>query len=133
MAWELHKRTTRPSPKNPMVTLSKSGMIGLNSAVTRNILGENKFAHLLFEKEKRLIGIRFLKQSDPDTYPVKYTKSRSHATISGVSFLKANNIFPSETTAYPATYDEPSKILVVNISGKAEGWKEAIKRRVKTE
>jgi hypothetical protein len=100
-----------------MVTLSSSGQIGLNAAVTRNILGDNKFAHLLFDKEKHLIGIKFLKQGDPDSYPVKYTKSKSHASITGVSFLKTYEVFPSETRAYPATFDESSKILLVDISG----------------
>lgn len=130
MAWELFKRRTRPSPKDPMVTLSGSGTFGLNAAVTRNILGDNKFAHLLFDKEKHLIGIQFLKQGDPDAYPVKCTKSRSHATISGVSFLKTYGAFPSETRAYPARFDDANKVLVVDISG-MEGEKAGAKRKAK--
>lgn len=118
MAWETFKRRTRPSPKEPMVTLSGSGMIGLNAAVTRNIIGDNRFAHLLFERDKHLVGIKFFKNSDPDAYPIKCTKSMSHGTIAGVSFLKTYGIFPDKTTAYPASFDESNKILVVDISGK---------------
>ena len=62
MAWEKFRRRSRPSPKDPMVTLSTNGMIGLNAAVVRNLIGEHKFSHLLFDKEKSLVGIKLLKQ-----------------------------------------------------------------------
>jgi hypothetical protein len=105
-----------------MVSLSKSGMIGLNAAVTRNIIGDNRFAHLLFDREQHLIGIKFIRNSDLDAYPVKCTKNMSHGSIAGVSFLKTYGVFPDETTAYPASFDESNKILVVSISEK-EGEK----------
>jgi hypothetical protein len=113
-----------------MVTLLKSGMIGLNSAVTRNIVGENKYAHLFFDKEKRLIGFRFQKNNDQDAYPIKCTKSMSHGTIAGVSFLKTFGAFPDETIAYPANFDETNKILVVDISG-AESAKGGTRKRAR--
>jgi hypothetical protein len=118
MAWETFKRRSRPSPKDPMVSLSKSGIIGLNAAVTRNIIGDNRFAHLLFDRDRHLIGIKFIKNSDQDAYPVKCTRNMSHGSVAGVSFLKTYGIFPDETTGYPATFDESNKILVVDISGK---------------
>jgi len=118
MAWETFKRSRRPSPKDPMVTLSKSGMIGLNSAVTRNIIGDNRFAHLLFDRDRRLIGIKFLKNNDSDAYPIKCSNNMGHGTIAGVSFLKTYGIFPERTTAYPASFDERNKILVADVSGK---------------
>ncbi len=67
--WEQLKRRMRQSPKDPTVTLSANGIIGLNTAVAKNILGDNKYAFLLFDKERHLIGFRFIKNSDPDAYP----------------------------------------------------------------
>jgi len=128
MPWELFKRRTRPSPKDPMVTLSKSGIIGLNTAVTKNILGDSRYAHLFFDKEKRFIGIKFKKERDQDTYPVKCTPSMTHGSLAGISFLKTYGIFPDETTAYPASFDETNKILVVNISG-AGAAKEGVRKK----
>lgn len=130
MSWELFKRKSRPSPKEPMVTLSKSGMIGLNAAVARNIMGDNKFAHLLFDKDRRLMGIKFMKVHDPDAYPIRCAKNKGHGSIAGVSFLKTYKIFPSETTAYPAIYDDNTKILAVNVSEKQEE-KSEIKRKIR--
>jgi hypothetical protein len=45
--WEQFKRTSKPSPKDPTVTLSSSGLIGLNTAVAKNILGDAKYAHIV--------------------------------------------------------------------------------------
>lgn len=118
--WETFKRRNRPSPKEPMVSLSKSGMIGLNAAVTRNIVGDNQFAHLLFDKERHLIGVKFLKQKDADAYPVKCTKNKGHGSIAGVSFLKTYGIYPSETTQYMATFDDNAKILIIDVSERRE-------------
>lgn len=127
-----YKRTTIHTSNEPSVTLTANGIIGLNSAVTRNILGDNKFAHFLFSSKERVIGLRFHKHKDADSYPVKCTKNRSHAAIAGISFLKTFGIFPNETTAYPATFLEKSKTLIVNISGKKTN-KPAPKKRQRRE
>jgi len=128
MAFELFRRHIRPSPKDPMVSLSKTGMIGLNAAVTRNIIGDNRFAHLLFDRDKKLLGIKFLKQADQDSYPIKCTKNMGHGSIAGVSFMKTYEVFPSETMAYPSTFDHTNKILTVNLSGKQDEKDEPKKR-----
>ncbi len=131
MAWETFKRRMKPSPKEPTVTLSKSGLIGLNAAVARNLIGEHLFAHLLFDRDRHLLGIKFIKHNDPDAYPVKVTKSRSHGAITGVSFMKAYKIYPTQTTSYPATYDERDKMLVVDLSNAVgvRSKKEGARRR----
>lgn len=115
--WETFKRKMRSSPKDPTITLSRTGSIGLNTAVVRNVLGDCKYVHLLFDRERRLIGFKFIKQADADAYPVQVTKSRSHASVAGVSFMKTYKIFPAETASYPATFDEQTKMLIVDISG----------------
>jgi len=62
------------------------------------------------------MGLRFIKNSDPDAYPVKLTASRSHGSLSGMSFLKTYKIFPTETTKYAAIYNEKEKILTVDLT-----------------
>jgi len=98
-----------------MVTLSVSGLVGLNSAVTRNILGDAEYALLLFDRNKSLMGLKFLKANDPDAYPVRVSPNKGHASITGMAFMKTYNIMPAETTAYPAVYDERNKILTVDL------------------
>ncbi|MBI4480841.1 MAG: hypothetical protein HY651_12530 [Acidobacteria bacterium] len=131
MPWETFRRRTRPSPKEPMVTLSTHGMIGLNAAVVRNVIGEHRFAHLLFDKEKSLIGIKLLKQADPDAYPMQVGKSKSHGSISGIGFLKTYKLTPTHTKAYPARFDQEAKTLIIDVSESITETKVA-KRKGKT-
>ena len=131
MAFETFRRRTRPSPKDPMVTLSRHGMIGLNAAVVRNLIGEHKFAHLLFDREKSLVGIKLLKQADSDAYPMQVSHSKSHGSISGIGFLKTYKLIPTETKAYPARFNQETKMLIIDISESITGTKGA-KGKAKT-
>ena len=124
--WETFKRKMRASPKDPTITLSRTGSIGLNTAVIKNILGDAKFAHMLFDRERQLMGIKFVKQADADAYPVQVTKSKSHGSIAGVAFMKNYKIFPKETASYAAHFDDASKTLIVDLTGGTE--KEAKKK-----
>jgi hypothetical protein len=119
MAWETFKRSTRPNTKDPMITLSKSGQIGLNTAITKRLIGDAKFALLLFDKERLLLGIKFLKNSETDAYPIKLTKSKSHGSISGLAFMKTYGVFSEHTQVYPAKFDESARMLVADVSAAA--------------
>jgi hypothetical protein len=107
----------RPSPKNPTVTLSTSGQFGLNAAVVRNLIGESRYALLLFDQEKSLVGIKFLKTNEPDAYPIKISPNKGHGSVTGMAFMKSYNIMPAQTKAYPASYDDKTKILSVDLAG----------------
>lgn len=120
MAWEMYRRTSRPSPKSPTITLGKNGIIGLNTAVVR-ILGDRKYGLLMFDREKGLIGIRILKKAEPDAYPIGVIPKKSHATVSGVAFMKTYGIELIETRAFPATYDEKSNTFVADVSEFVKG------------
>lgn len=121
--WEQFKRTSKSSPKDPTVTLSSSGLIGLNTAVAKNIMGDARYALLFFDKELQLMGLKFIKQNDPDAYPIKITASKSHGSLSGTSFLKTYKIFPTETIKYAAIYNEKEKILTVDLTKPMEARK----------
>ena len=130
MPWETFKRRMRPSPKDPSITMGPSGQIGLNVAFTRNLMGENKFAILLFDREKGMMGIRFIRNNDPDAYPVKLSKNLGHGSVTGTAFLKTYDIYPTETKAFRASWDDREKMLVADVSGllPAEAQKAAKKK-----
>lgn len=120
MAWETFKRSKKQSPKSPMVTLSKSGQIGLNAAVARDVIGDNRFVLLLFDKSKNLLGLKLLKHNDPDAYPIKVTTTRSHGSVTGLAFMKAYGIFPLETVSFPATFDANTRVLAAHVTTAAD-------------
>ena len=124
MPWETYRRTSRPSPKSPTVTLSKNGMLGLNTAVI-GLLGNRRFALLMFDRKKYLIGIKLLKENEPDAYPIGVVPAKSHGSISGVGFLKAYGIMPEKTQAFPALFDEKSNTIIADVSSMKPGGKKA--------
>ena len=115
MAFEKWSRRIRPSPSNPMVSLMKAGIIGLNSTTLRLYVKDAKFGILYFDKDMQRIGIELKKSHDPDAYPIKINKKGSHGTISGFSFMKYNEIYPTETRAFPATWNSKTNIIEVNL------------------
>lgn len=115
MPWETFRRTSRPSPKEPTITLAKSGIIGLNTAVVR-LLGDRRFALLMFEKEKGHMGIKILKKNEPDAYQVGVIPQKSHGSISGTAFMRTYGIEPPHTKAFPAIYDEKNETLIADVS-----------------
>ena len=114
--WEPFKRSKKSSPKDPTITLGSGGAIGLNTAVCKNVLGDNKFALLFYDPDKMLMGIKFIKTSDPDGYPVKITTNRTHGQISGTAFMKFHKIMPTASTNLAATYDSKTNMLTANVS-----------------
>ena len=115
MAWETFRRTSRRSSKEPTITLAKSGIIGLNTAVVQ-LLGDRKYGLLLFDREKMLMGIKLLKKSERDAYQIGVVPKKSHGSISGTSFMKTYGIEPTETRAFPASYDDKAETLIADVS-----------------
>lgn len=116
MAFEVFRGRNRKFVNEASVTLGVSGSIGLNAYVVRHI-GESRFAMLMFDRERDLIGIKFINKHDPDAYPVKVSGRSNHGSISGTAFLKSFGLFPSKTKNYPANYDDKDKMLTVDVSG----------------
>jgi hypothetical protein len=114
--WEQFKRTKKSSPKDPTITLGAGGAIGLNTAVCKNLIGDNKYALLFYDADKMLIGIKFIKTSDADGYPVKTTPNRTHGQISGTAFLKVHKLLPATSTNLAASYDTKTNMLIANVS-----------------
>jgi hypothetical protein len=121
MAFETFRRRFRPSPKEPTVTLSTTGTIGLNTRVAKTLIGDSGHALLLFDREKSLMGIKFINKTEPDSYPVKKSASGTHASLSGVAFMKNYGIYPEKTAVYAATFDPDSKLLTIDLSGAVKG------------
>jgi len=116
MAWETFRGRNRRLPGQPAISVTKVGSIGLNATVVRDYVGKARFATLMFDPDKSLIGIKLTDKADEGSYPIKKAPKDNYALISGVSFLKAYGIFPKESANYSATFDEKNRIIIANVS-----------------
>ena len=125
MGWETFKRGTRPAPGEPAISIAPPGRIGLNVAVVKNIILPNKFkfALLMYDRERRLIGIKFTKQSNPDAYPLMVSARGSSSTLAGTAFVKTFGIPYDKTTKYRAKYDDKTQTLIADLSQTLEARK----------
>ncbi|HEU0118466.1 MAG TPA: hypothetical protein VFR09_07510 [Alphaproteobacteria bacterium] len=112
MAWETFERTRWRNPSEPTVTLTATGRVSLNVAIINDYLGDNKYATFMFDREKKLVAIKFTKQPDTTTYPIFVNKVKSSAAINAFAFLKKFELIPSLTTNYLANFDGRSKLLI---------------------
>jgi hypothetical protein len=95
------------------VTIQSRGNLGLNVAAYE-ALGEPESVALLFNRAKRIIGLRAVDTHAPEAYPVARQGNANSWTVSGRAFLKAYDIPVGEARRYRA---EPAgDILTIDLN-----------------
>lgn len=118
MAWETFTGRNKRAPKPPSVTFTRVGMISISSGILSRVPKDYRHALLMIDKDKHLMGIKFVKRGDPHAYPLIMSPRDNHAIISGQGFLKTYGIFPTETKKYPATFDEQNIVAIIELEPK---------------
>jgi hypothetical protein len=75
MPFEVFKKSSAPVSTVPSVTIQKRGLMSLNRAAYR-LLGEPEAVELLWDRERRVIGIRSAALRSPDAYPARPQSAR---------------------------------------------------------
>lgn len=98
MVWEIFRggREDRDSLK---VTVSTNGFLTLNRAAWL-ALGLPYKVHLLWDRDRRLIGLRAVGSLDPDGYSV--TNVQGAGRITAKAFLQYHGVETSATRRWPA-------------------------------
>jgi len=96
-------------------SLRENGSIGLNGgAVSKFNLDKYDYAVLFFDKDRKLIGIQPTRNENEEGAH-KLNRGKTGAWISARRFLDYNEIVPTETKRFDATWDEQEKMIVVPI------------------
>ena len=120
MAWETFKGRSRRVPGEPAITIGKTGMIGINATIVKTIMAKDtKYALFMFDRDKNLFGLKFIKERLPESYPITLSPRDNHGMLAGTALLKTYDIFPKETKSYLAKFDEHNKIWFIDL--KEEG------------
>ncbi len=67
--WEVFDRKSRPSVKQPLISIQASGNFSLNEA-SYNAIGRPGFIELLYDAGEQIVGIRAVGEKSPRAYPV---------------------------------------------------------------
>lgn len=93
--FEEFDRRAAPVSATPMVTLQRKGLFSLNRAAFE-ALGEAQTVTLLYNRERRIIGIRPTEPSSPRAYPVRRVGQGHTYIIAGTAFTSYYQI-PTDT------------------------------------
>ncbi|ESP86842.1 hypothetical protein [Candidatus Halobonum tyrrellensis] len=118
MGFEKVQKTGQGGSTNePLISLRKSGGIGINSAATKEYLPDAEFVHLYYDDENSKIGIKPVDEEDNNTYKVNMTESSAGITPS--SFMKRHDLVPDVTTRYEVEWDDDEDMLVADLTAEA--------------
>jgi len=105
----------RPATTDPMISLRKSGSVGVNQAAVNEYFDDNDGAVLYYDEEENRIGIKPVSDNEADEAAYTVSKSDSGGTIAGTSFLKKYDLVPEITTQYDPIWDEDEELVVIDL------------------
>lgn len=88
MGFEVFQKSSAPVSKVPTVTLQKRGLMSLNRAA-HALIGSPEFVELLWDADRRVIGLRAAEADSPNAYPAR---PQSAQTGKG-PIIVAGNVF----------------------------------------
>lgn len=100
----------RPAGAEPMVSIRKSGSIGINQAAIEEYFEEEDGAVMYYDEDENQVGIEPVADKDADEAAYTITKTDSGGTIAPKAFLERYELVPEVTTQYDP---EPDDDLVV--------------------
>jgi hypothetical protein len=116
MAFKVFEKGSAPVATVPSATIQKRGMISLNRAAF-NLIGAPSAVQLLWDEERRVIGLRAAAIDSPNAYPARPQSSKAGkgpVLIAGSLFTRFIGLDTSDAHRWvPAIEDE---ILCIDLS-----------------
>lgn len=117
MPFEVFTKRMIPLSKDPSVTIQKKGIISMNASAYAG-LGEPKFVELLYDAERRIVGIRGLDQEVDHAYPIRKSGANDGSIlVSGIAFANHYEIPTEVATRRKAHFEEGVLCVDLNDPG----------------
>jgi hypothetical protein len=123
MAFETYQRRSRPVTGEAIMAVQKRGTISLNSVAYRMLGGREEaeqadtkgdktvlYVELLFDPEKRAVGLRAVPPQSANSYPVRKMRRAQTYLMTAKGFLTYYRIPVGEHRTYTATELAPGVI-----------------------
>ena len=101
---------------SPAISLSRLGRIMFNKGATTKF--EKEAADnvlLMWDSEKRLIGVRPITKKDTRAYKLRYGRKGNSSGFSASTFMKHVGIDYSTTHTLPATWDDEGMMFIIEV------------------
>lgn len=98
-----------------MVSIRKSGSIGVNQAALEEYFEEEDGAVLYYDADTTRVGIEPVEDKDADEAAYTVSKTDSGGTIAAQAFLTTYDILPDVTTQYTPTWNDDEDLIAVDL------------------
>jgi hypothetical protein len=105
----------RPAETEPMISLRKSGSIGVNQAALDEYFAEDDGAVMYYDGETDRVGIEPVADKDADDAAYTVSKTDSGGTIAAQAFLETYEILPEVTTQYTPEWDDDEELVAFDL------------------
>lgn len=89
----------------PMVSITASGMLSINAAATEQWLSKAKAVQLLFDPEKRLVGIKPVSPDTANGLKLRRPARAAGTQVSAQGFLDHYKIKADKAKRFPAEWN----------------------------
>jgi hypothetical protein len=115
MGFEIYSRKIQRGGE-PTLTFTKLGRLSFNKSGTV-LFEKHAIEHvlLMWDNEKRLIGIRPIAKKDPRAYKVHYGKKGNGCGFSATTFLKYIGYSETNSQSVPANWDEQEGMFIIEV------------------
>ena len=96
----------RPAGTEPMISIRKSGSIGVNRTALEEFFEDDEGAVLYFDEDANRIGIEPVPDTDADDAAYTVSVTDSGGTIAPKAFLETYDLIPEVTTQYDPVWDD---------------------------
>jgi hypothetical protein len=98
-----------------MISLRKSGSIGVNQAALDEYFAEDEGAVMYYDGETDRVGIEPVADKDADDAAYTVSKTDSGGTIAAQAFLETYEILPEVTTQYTPEWDDDEELVAFDL------------------
>lgn len=99
----------------PMISLRKSGSIGINSAALDEHFDDNGGAVMYYDSEENNVGIEPVEDKDADEAAYTISRTESGGTVAPKAFLREYELIPDVTTQYDPEWDNDEELVTLDL------------------
>ena len=115
MGFERFQKNKAPNITEPLITILKRRLFGINRACHDKYFKEYKFVNLLYDRKEKLIGFERTNKEGPDSYEIR--RKGIITLIAGSLFLKSIGHTSDVSRTYAPRWDGKNKLVVIEMSG----------------
>jgi hypothetical protein len=114
--WQVFDRKSRPSVKQPLVSVQASGNFSLNEA-SYNAIGRPRFIEFLYDAGEQIVGMRAVDDKSPHAYPVTPQANGRTFQTGGRAFCHFHDIPTGKARRFAGELIDG--VLAVRLKGEA--------------